>query len=67
MATSGWTYQTSGPAPRPAADFDGDLKSEVLWHHVTLGEVWVWPMDGATPITETWVATMPGLGYRIIR
>ena len=31
-------------------DDDGDGKADILWHHATLGEVWVWRMDGATPL-----------------
>ena len=28
-------------------DFDGDGKSDILWRHTTLGDVWIWLMDGA--------------------
>ena len=30
-------------------DFDGDGKSDILWRHTPLGDVWIWLMDGATP------------------
>jgi hypothetical protein len=41
--------------------------ADILWHHATLGEVWVWLMDGTTKVSETWVGTVPDTGYRIIR
>ena len=28
------------------SDFGGDGKSDILWHHASRGEVWVWPMNG---------------------
>ena len=39
-----WLAEDSLP---PAGDFTGDMKSDILWHHATRGEVWLWPMDGA--------------------
>ena len=48
-------------------DYNGDGKADILWHHATLGEVWVWLMDGTTRLSETWVATVPDTGYRIIK
>ena len=52
-------YQIQG-----VADFTGDGKADILWHHATAGEVWVWRMDGATRLSETWVATVADVGYR---
>ena len=42
-------------------------EADLLWHHATLGEVWVWLMDGTTKLSETWVATVPDVGYRIVK
>ena len=28
-------------------DFTGDLKSDILWRHASVGDVWLWPMNGA--------------------
>jgi hypothetical protein len=47
-------------------DYDGDGKSDILWHHATAGEAWVWLMDGAVPLSETWVATVADVGYQIV-
>jgi hypothetical protein len=46
-------------------DFDGDGKSDVLWHHATQGEVWLWPMDGATRAAETYVRTVADTNWEI--
>ena len=48
------------------ADFTGDGKADLLWHHDTFGEVWVWTMNGATRLSETYVATVSDTGYRIV-
>ena len=49
-----------------AFDLDGDRKSDILWLHASLGGVWVWLMDGATKVYETWAATVPEVGYQIV-
>ena len=46
-------------------DFTGDGRADLLWHHATLGEVWIWTMNGATREAETWVARVPDVGYGI--
>jgi len=54
------------PRPRVAwSDFTGDLKSDVLWRHGTLGEVWLWPMDGAARTAETFVRTVADTTWEI--
>ena len=46
-------------------DFDADLKSDILWRHGIQGEVWMWPMDGITRLSETWVRTIPDTAWVI--
>jgi hypothetical protein len=48
-----------------AGDFDGDLKSDILWRHATRGEVWLWPMDGTARLSETYVRTVADTGWEI--
>ena len=56
----------SQATPKPAAsDFTGDRKSDILWHHATRGEVWLWPMDGAARTAETYVRTVAEPGWEI--
>ena len=61
--TGGFTYEGSGVVPR--GDFTGDRKSDVLWRHATLGEVWLWPMDGAARTAETYVRTIADTEWEI--
>jgi len=46
-------------------DFNGDLKSDILWRHATRGEVWLWPMDGAASTAETHVRTVADTNWEI--
>ena len=46
-------------------DFNGDFTADILWRHDTLGEVWLWPMDGATRLSESFVRTEPDTGWQI--
>jgi hypothetical protein len=48
-----------------SADFDGDLKSDILWRHVTLGEMWLWPMNGAARMGETYLGTVADTDWEI--
>ena len=48
------------------ADHTGDGKADLLWHHATRGEVWLWPMNGTIAADETWVGTVPDTDYRIV-
>ena len=52
----GFTYAAAG------SDFTGDRKSDILWHHATRGDVWLWPMDGGGETAETYVRTVGGAG-----
>jgi hypothetical protein len=31
------------------------------------GQVWVWLMDGTSRTSQTWVATVPEVGYQIVK
>ena len=31
------------------------------------GEVWLWLMDGTAKLSQTWVATVPEVGYQIVK
>ena len=46
-------------------DFTGDRKSDILWRHGSLGEVWLWPMDGVTRVSESYVRTVPDTNWEI--
>ena len=39
-------------------DLTGDGKADIVWRHKTLGDDYFWPMDGSTPLAETYVATV---------
>ena len=40
------------------SDFNGDGKGDILWRNTSTGEVFLWTMDGTTPLTETSVAVI---------
>ena len=46
--------------------YDGDTKADILWRHVTRGEVWVWLMNGTTKLSENYVGTVPDTGYQVV-
>ena len=46
-------------------DLDADTKADIVWHHATTGEVWVWPMNGTTRLDQIWVGTVWDTGYQI--
>jgi hypothetical protein len=41
-----------------ASDFDADSDSDILWHHATLGSMWLWTMNGVSPSGSDYVATV---------
>ena len=70
----GYEARVSAVGPQGAAPsnpsnpftFTGGLKNDILWRHATTGEVWAWPMDGTTRVTETRVATVADVSYKIV-
>jgi len=58
--------------PRPtvglqpsAADVGRDGRSDVVWQHATGGALWVWPMNGPVPLSQTYLGTVADTGWRI--
>ena len=47
-------------------DYDGDGKTDLLWRHTTQGDMWLWRMNGATQLSDTYVGTVP-VAYQIVR
>ena len=47
-------------------DYDDDGQPDILRHHATAGDVWVWLMDGAARVSEHYVGTVPDTGYQIV-
>jgi len=43
---------------RGDGDQNGDGKADILWRNRTTGSVYLWPMNGATVLSETYVATV---------
>jgi len=41
---------------RGLADFNGDKKNDILWHHQTTGDLYVWFMDGTTAFTGLYLS-----------
>jgi len=48
------------------ADHTGDGKADILWWHNGRGEVWLWPMNGAALVSQSYVGAVPDTGYRIV-
>ena len=46
-------------------DFNRDGTSDILWRHTTGGDVWLWPMDGAAKMSETYVRTVADTNWEI--
>jgi 5-hydroxyisourate hydrolase-like protein (transthyretin family) len=49
----------------PGGDFTGDSMSDILWRHGTSGDVWIWPMNGGSRYSESYVATVPDTNFEI--
>ena len=54
------------PDRRAWRTHDGDGKADILWHHATSGEVWLWPMNGTALVSQSYVGLVPDTGYRIV-
>ncbi|MBF0317524.1 MAG: VCBS repeat-containing protein [Nitrospirae bacterium] len=59
----GGTTPTPTPTPTPTqlgkrADFNGDGKSDILWHNNTTGQVAIWLMNGSTISSVDFPATV---------
>ena len=46
-------------------DFDGDRRTDILWRHTTQGDIWLWPMDGASRTAESYVRTISDTNWEI--
>ena len=55
-----------GYVVKGVGNLDANGKADIVWHHATTGEVWAWPMNGTTRVSEAWVANVPDTGYRIV-
>ena len=62
VSTKGFTFL---PETAVRSDFDADAMSDILWRHNTLGEVWLWPMNGTSRVSESYVRTVPDTGWQI--
>jgi uncharacterized repeat protein (TIGR01451 family) len=51
--------------PALAGDMTGDLMTDILWRHATLGELWLWPMNGAARTAETYLRTVADTDFEI--
>lgn len=60
--TGGVDFSLRTPAH---SDFDGNLKSDILWRHEGGGDLWQWPMDGATRLSERYVKTIVDTNWEI--
>jgi hypothetical protein len=50
---------------RAASDLTPDLKSDVIWRHASQGDMWLWPMDGTTRSSQTYVQTVADTTWQI--
>ena len=64
-ATAGGIDFALAAAGPGGGDFTGDRKSDILWRHTTGGDVWLWPMNGAARVSETYVRTVSDTNWEI--
>ena len=48
------------------ADYTRNGQPDILWYRNSRGELSLWPMDGATLLNQTCLATVPETAYRIV-
>jgi alpha-tubulin suppressor-like RCC1 family protein len=48
-----------------SSDLTGDGQSDLVWRHAMAGQVWLWPMNGATRVAETHAGTVSDTGFEI--
>jgi hypothetical protein len=48
-------------------DHNGDGKADILWHHSTIGDVWIWIMNGGSITSQTLIGKVPDVGYQIVK
>ena len=49
-----------------AGDLNRDGEADIVWRHKTVGDVWVWLVNGPIRIPQWYLATVPDTGYRIV-
>jgi hypothetical protein len=49
-----------------ALDYTADMKADLAWRNRSTGQVYLWPMNGATPTAFSPVATISDLNWRIV-
>jgi hypothetical protein len=64
QATSASTFVLTVYEP-VFADFTGSRRSEILWHGATQGDVWLWPMNGTTPLAQTYVGAVADTSWEV--
>ncbi|MEA2163512.1 MAG: hypothetical protein QOK37_1639 [Thermoanaerobaculia bacterium] len=68
---SGGTFTlTQAPLPSPSAtkapaDFNADHKSDILWHHATTGENYLWTMDGYTVLSAGSINVVSDANWKV--
>jgi hypothetical protein len=48
-------------------DYNGDGNPDILWHHATRGDVYMWLMNRTTRLSSGLVETVPDTRYQIVK
>jgi hypothetical protein len=59
-------YHIYGFKPTVPSDFDRDGDPDILWQHQGSGEVVLWYMNGASPVSSQYIATVADTNWRIV-
>jgi hypothetical protein len=54
-----WTIACGG-------DLNGDGRSDLVWHNISTGQVYVWTMNGGTIVSTLLITTVSDLNWRIV-